>query len=236
MPSPVLALMGMMVAFGFRMRMFAHALHAERVEHGQRVDLVDEHHVADADMSGYLSGLSSPTGQQDIAFAEAPVSNSAGHTRLPTFSKIARSTGARPLRRRSPHSPKLVQALLGHARVEVAHAPRVQLDGAPVPRMVRVSTSESISASITAMDISSRSASIVRVSVVVLPEPGLDSIEQECPALAQRPAQLLRLAIVIGEYALFDLNNANISHEPSQIWHLLFFFFFFFVRLAFPVI
>ena len=43
-------------------------------------------------------------------------------------------------------------------------------------------------------------------------------IEQECPALAQRPAQLLRLAIVIGEYALFDLNNANISHElPTGI-------------------
>ena len=45
---------------------------------------------------------------------------------------------------------------------------------APVRAIVFASTSESISASMTARDISSRRASIVRVSVVVLPEPGLD--------------------------------------------------------------
>ena len=44
----------------------------------------------------------------------------------------------------------------------------------PVSAMVRASTSESISASITAMAISPRSTSTVRRSVVVLPDPGLD--------------------------------------------------------------
>ena len=41
--------------------------------------------------SGYLSGLSSPSGiESKTKFMSAPVLNSAGQTRLPTFSKIRR--------------------------------------------------------------------------------------------------------------------------------------------------
>ena len=51
-------------------------------------------------MRGYLRGLSSPSGTERImAFLEAPVSNSAGQTRFPTFS---RKTQSRP----SVSSPK----------------------------------------------------------------------------------------------------------------------------------
>ena len=47
-------------------------------------------------MSGYLSGLSSPSGTLRImALRTAPVSNSAGHTRLPTFSMMIRSSDER---------------------------------------------------------------------------------------------------------------------------------------------
>jgi len=53
-------------------------------------------------MSGYFSGLSSPSGTERImAFFTAPVSNSAGQTRLPTFSRMARSMFSVP----SPSRP-----------------------------------------------------------------------------------------------------------------------------------
>ena len=46
---------------------------------------------------GYLSGLSSPSGTDKIiAFLTAPVSNSAGQTRLPTFSSTTRSSSSVP--------------------------------------------------------------------------------------------------------------------------------------------
>ena len=46
-------------------------------------------------ISGYLSGLSSPSvTEHTIAFASSPTRNSAGQTRLPTFSMISRSISA----------------------------------------------------------------------------------------------------------------------------------------------
>ena len=43
-------------------------------------------------MSGYFSGLSSPSVTEvTITRASSPIRNSAGHTRLPTFSTISRS-------------------------------------------------------------------------------------------------------------------------------------------------
>ena len=43
-------------------------------------------------ITGYLSGFSSPSvTEYTIARASAPTSNSAGHTRLPTFSMTSRS-------------------------------------------------------------------------------------------------------------------------------------------------
>ena len=51
--------------------------------------------------------VSCPSGTERImAFFTAPVSNSAGQTRFPTFSKMARSTSSVP----SPSSPCLVMA------------------------------------------------------------------------------------------------------------------------------
>ena len=48
-------------------------------------------------ISGYLRGLSSPSGTESIiAFLTEPVSNSAGQTRLPTFSRMAKSISSTP--------------------------------------------------------------------------------------------------------------------------------------------
>ena len=48
-------------------------------------------------ISGYLSGLSSPSGTDSIITLRcAPVSNSAGHTRLPIFSRNSISRSSTP--------------------------------------------------------------------------------------------------------------------------------------------
>ena len=118
-------------------------------------------------IKGYFRGLSSPSGMLRImAFFTAPVSNSAGHTRFPTFSRITRS---RPSASR-PASPWLV---ISASRW---HIPPVcsWITFAPVVEMVAASTSESMSASMTPICISSCKAAIVLLRVVVFPEPGED--------------------------------------------------------------
>ena len=118
-------------------------------------------------ISGYLSGLSSPSGtDRIIAFLTEPVSNSAGQTRLPTFSRMARSTSSTP----RPSSPCFVMP------ASRWHMPPVcsWMTFAPVFSMVAASTSESMSASMTPMRNSSFSAAMVALRVVVLPLPGED--------------------------------------------------------------
>ena len=102
-----------------------------------------------------------------MALATAPVSNSAGHTRLPTFSRMTRSswsmgTLSRPWR------------VISASRW---HMPPVcsWMDAMPVASLILMaSTSESISASITAMRSLSLSRPMVWMRVVVLPLPGED--------------------------------------------------------------
>ena len=117
---------------------------------------------------GYFRGLSWPSGTLKImAFLQLPVSNSAGQTRLPTFSRITRSrfssgTLSRPWR------------VISASRW---HMPPVWswMEGMPVASLIlRASTSLSISASITAMRSLSFSRPMVRMRVVVLPLPGED--------------------------------------------------------------
>ena len=118
-------------------------------------------------MSGYFSGLSSPSGTERImAFFTAPVSNSAGQTRLPTFSRMARSMFSVP----RPSRPWRVMP------ASRWHMPPVcsWITFAPLVEMVAASTSESISASMTPMRRSSFRALMVAMRVVVLPLPGED--------------------------------------------------------------
>ena len=100
------------------------------------------------------------------AFFDAPVSNSAGHTKFPTFSNIAKSISSVP----SPYRPCFVIS------ASKWHIPPVCncITLVPVLDTVLASTSESISASKIPILISSFKASIVLKTVVVLPEPGED--------------------------------------------------------------
>ena len=116
---------------------------------------------------GYFKGLSWPSGTERImAFFTAPVSNSAGQTRLPTFSSMAKSTSFSP----RPSRPWRVMP------ASRWHMPPVcsWITLAPVFSMVAASTSESMSASITPMRNSSFRAAMVAFRVVVLPLPGED--------------------------------------------------------------
>ena len=116
---------------------------------------------------GYFRGLSWPSGTERImVFFTAPVSNSAGHTRFPTFSSTTRSRSSVPISRR-PCS------VIPASRW---HIPPVcnWIDRTPAPAIAAASTSESMSASITPIRSSSFSVSMVRSSVVVLPLPGED--------------------------------------------------------------
>ena len=118
-------------------------------------------------MRGYLRGLSSPSGTERIVtLAEAPVSNSAGHTRLPTFSRKTRSASSAA----RPSSP------CEHMAASRWHMPPVWswIVRTPVVETAAASTSESMSASMTATESSGESSRTVRRSVVVLPEPGED--------------------------------------------------------------
>ena len=111
--------------------------------------------------------MSSPSGtDRIIALLDAPVSNSAGHTRLPTFSSIARSTSSVP----SASRPCFVMSAVRWHMPPVCSCTAF----APASCTVCASTSESISASMMPILSSSRSASIVRTSVVVLQLPGDD--------------------------------------------------------------
>ena len=111
-------------------------------------------------MSGYLSGLSCPSGtERIIRFRCAPVSNSAGQTRLPTFSRMTRSSPA-------------ASSCCSPSRVILAsrwHMPPVcsWMTFAPVRETVSASTSESISASITPTRSCRCSSGSRRRSVVV---------------------------------------------------------------------
>ena len=119
--------------------------------------------------SGYLSGLSSPSGTERMTtFSAEPVSNSAGHTRLPTFSRNTTSRSSVPISRMPWRD-------ISASRW---HMPPVWswMDLTPRSAMVFASTSESMSASMTPIRISSLRRLMTALRVVVLPDPGEDMI------------------------------------------------------------
>ena len=99
------AQIGMIFAFGLRIKMFFLHCSKSKSKYGITSILLISTTSQIENISGYFKGLSCPSGTDKIiAFFTAPVSNSAGHTRFPTFSKITSSTSSVP----SPFSPCLV--------------------------------------------------------------------------------------------------------------------------------
>src|SRR4030042_6958299 len=91
-PSPVRQETSNIFIFGFSLRTAFLILLILQFVYGNRSILFIKRTDDSRNMTGYLSGLSSPSVTLRImAFTFSPMSNSAGHTRLPTFSTIRRS-------------------------------------------------------------------------------------------------------------------------------------------------
>ena len=121
MPSPVLAQMGMTFAFGLRMATYSSAFVQVKIKVRHHVDFVHKHDVAYLEHQRVFQRLVVALWhrQNHGVLHCARWSNSAGQTRLPTFSRIAKSMSPVP----RPSNP-----LPGHFGVKVAHTAGMQLD------------------------------------------------------------------------------------------------------------
>ena len=91
MPSPVVAESWITSMPGFTRRASSMQRATSKRTCGKRSTLLSTMSEAAANMSGYFSGLSSPSVTERMAtFAASPRSHTAGHTRLPTFSMNSR--------------------------------------------------------------------------------------------------------------------------------------------------
>src|SRR4026207_2208550 len=80
---------------GLTSRRFVKNAPRSKSRYGSRSTLLMITTSADRNITGYLSGFSSPSvTEKTIARACSPTSNSAGHTRLPTFSMTTTSRAA----------------------------------------------------------------------------------------------------------------------------------------------
>ena len=96
-PSPVLAQTGITFADGLRMAMYSRHLSMSKSKYGATSILLISTTLHTWKINGYYSGLSCPSGTDNIiAFTTAPVSNSAGQTKLPTFSNTTKSKSSTP--------------------------------------------------------------------------------------------------------------------------------------------
>jgi hypothetical protein len=121
MPSPLFAETCSTAIFGLTRRAYSMHFATSNVRCGSRSVLVSSIRSLAANMFGYLSGLSSPSVTERITtLCASPRSNSAGQTRLPTFSISSRP----PCVQVEP-----LEGVADHVRVEVAALAGVHLDG-----------------------------------------------------------------------------------------------------------
>ena len=166
-PSPVFAETGITVIFGFNSLTRSTTASKSKSKMGFVSILLIKSTSAMENINGYFRGLSSPSGTLRImAFLEAPVSNSAGHTKLPTFSSATKSSDFHC----NPASPCFV---ISASKWHIPPVCTCTTD-VPVLSMLLASTSESMSASRMPIRNSSFNNSIVFNKIVVFPEPGDD--------------------------------------------------------------
>lgn len=96
MPSPLLALTQRIVALGFKFLIFSFAFQYQN-QNIICIYLEINTRSQTLNIKGYFNGLSSPSGTDKIIrFLWDPVSNSAGQTRFPIFSRKRRSKSSTP--------------------------------------------------------------------------------------------------------------------------------------------
>ncbi len=166
-PSPVLAERKSISMAGLRARALRTSRSRSKSKQGSTSVLPTASRSQAWYMSGYLSGLSSPSGtERRVMCRTAPVSNSAGQTRLPTFSRTMRSKCSLP----KPRSPCRVMS------ASRWHIPPVWscTAGTPSREIASASTDESMSASMTPQRTLPARCGASALRSVVLPEPGDD--------------------------------------------------------------
>ena len=183
MPSSLVAETCRISIAGLMRRAFSRQRARSKRRCGSRSTLFSSISDAAANMSGYLSGLSSPSvTDSTTTLCASPRSKPAGQTRLPTFSIISTESGAGASR---------ASAVSTSAASRWHPLPVLICSaGAPVARMRSASFEVCWSPSTTATGSRPASSSIVRTSSVVLPEPGLDT---RLSAKMPRSASVARL-------------------------------------------
>ena len=156
-------------------------------------------------MWGYFSGLSSPSvTEMTTTRAVSPRSNSAGHTRFPTFStnttlSVGGSSASSPRRSMSASRWHPAPVL-------------ICTTGTPVDRMRSASRWVSWSPSMTATGRAPWSSPIVRCSNVVLPDPGeLIMLSATIRRSASQRRLSLRQRVVAVQDVAFDLDGAAVA-------------------------
>src|SRR4051794_33646035 len=164
-PSPARTETGSTAVRGFTARRCAVNRSTSKSTYGSRSVLVSTTRSAVANMCGYFSGFSSPSGVETTTTrTSSPRSNSAGQTRLPTFS----TTTSAPAGGSSATSPR---ATIPASRWQPAPVFTCTAR-APAARMRSASTVVSWSPSRTTIGRSACRSAIVRSSSVVFPDPG----------------------------------------------------------------
>ena len=110
---------------------------------------------------------------------------------------------------------KAVQALARHIRVQMAHTARVQLNGFNARRRngTRVHIGVDVRLHHTDLEFVTQTLDGARQGGRFAGAGRAHQVEQKDPLFFQLPAQKLGALVVVGEYALFDLQNPHFVHR-----------------------
>ena len=157
-------------------------------------------------MSGYLSGLSSPSVTDRMTtLCASPRSNAAGQTRLPTFSISSRRAVGRRQR---------VERVAHHVRVEVAALARVHLHGGGAGGADAVGVERRL---LVALDHAHRESTLERLDRAhqqrrLARARARHEVQREDAAIGERPPVPVGVGIVPGEDVLLDPDDALGGH------------------------
>ena len=184
-PSPLRALAMITRAVGLTPERLARNSSRSKSRCGSRSILFTTTTSAARNMTGYFSGFSSPSvTEKTIARASSPTRNSAGHTRLPTFSIIRRSSSGNGRRSRPDRT---ITASRWHSPPNPALVLTTEMAAAPAPWRRSASRLVAMSPSSTPMRTEPPSISRDLRRSVVFPAPGDDMrFTARTPAAASR--------------------------------------------------
>src|SRR3954470_20588214 len=203
-PSPVVTDRGRTRTWGFSERQCPASVSSRTSTYGSRSILLITTRSATENIYGYLSGLSSPSvTDATTTLAASPRSNSAGQTRLPTFSTKTRDP-------RAGRSSASARASMSASRWQPAPV-LIWTTGAPALRIRSASRRVSWSPSTTAIGRLDANSVIVRCSRDVLPEPG-----ELMRLRATMPCSASQARLWSARWSFFASRAVSISTSPGS--------------------